>query len=190
MTKEYYSKNAKAFIERTLNVDMTAQYSLFEKHLPTKGKILDIGFGSGRDSLYFSKNYEVVSIDNCEAFIDEGKKTLNNEVLLMDVREMNSNKEFEGIWANASLLHIPFNELSKILDNCFKALKDNGVMYMSFKYGDYEGIRNGRNFTDLNEKRLENLLINTRFKLREANISKDVRPGKSNEKWMNVILIK
>lgn len=187
--KEYYNKNAKEFIENTINVDMTEQYELLEKYLPKSGKILDIGFGSGRDSLYFSQNYEVVSIDNNEIFVEEGKKILKNEVVLLDVRDMDYFDEFDAIWACASLLHIPYDELPQVLNKCFKALKNNGVMYMSFKYGEYEGIRNGRYFTDLTEEKLRKLIELTSFKLIETCISKDNRPDRT-EKWLNVILQK
>lgn len=189
MTQEYYNKNAKEFIENTINVDLKEQYELFEKYLPEKGNILDIGFGSGRDSLYFSQKYNVVSIDNCMEFIKEGKKILNNEILFMDVKKMKFSNEFNGIWACASLLHLPYKELENVLNSCFKALKNNGVMYMSFKYGDYEGIRNGRYFTDFNEDKLNKLLAKTSFKLIETKVSIDSRPDR-DKKWLNVIITK
>ena len=61
----YYNKNAKNFIEDTMNADMSKQYQLFEKYLKSnKLTILDLGFGSGRDSLYFqNKGYDVYSLD-------------------------------------------------------------------------------------------------------------------------------
>lgn len=189
MTKEYYNKNAKAFIEDTINADMREQYSFFEKYVPKKGRILDIGFGSGRDSLYFSQKYEVISIDNSEVLVDEASKILRNQVILMDVKDMEFNNEFDGIWACASLLHIPFNDLPDVLNKCFKALKEDGVMYLSFKYGTFEGHRNGRYFTDINEERLNLLLSKTPFKLIETKITDDVRPDRY-EKWLNIIVSK
>lgn len=186
---DFYNKNAKVFIENTFNVDMSEQYKFLEKHIPKTGKILDIGFGSGRDSLYFSNNYEVVSIDNSEVFIEEGKKILKNKILLMDVRDMTFSEEFDAIWACASLLHIPFNELPYVLDKCYRALKKDGVMYMSFKYGTFEGIRNGRYFTDLDEDKLKKIVELTKFTIKDLKITKDVRPDR-DEKWLNIILFK
>ncbi len=189
MSQNYYNNNAQSFIENTINADMKKQYDFFEKYLSSKGKLLDVGFGSGRDSLYFSKKYEVVSIDNCQSFIDEGKKILNNKILLMDVKDISYKDEFDGIWACATLLHIPFYELPDVLNRCFNALKDNGVMYMSFKYGDYEGMRNGRYFTDLNEDRLNKLISKSSFKILDIMITEDVRPNR-DEKWLNIVLKK
>ena len=65
----YYKEHAQEFINDTFECDMSKQYYFFEKHLKSKGTILDIGFGSGRDSLYFqSKGYEVYAIDPEEEF--------------------------------------------------------------------------------------------------------------------------
>lgn len=190
MTKNYYNSKANDFIENTLNVDMSEQYQFFKKYLPNSGKILDIGFGSGRDSLYFSRNYDVTSIDNSEIFVEKGKQLLKNPVILMDVKEMNFTNEFNGIWACASLLHIPYQDLKNVLILCYQALKDNGVMYLSFKYGTFEGERNGRYFTNLNEERLCNLLSSTSFKLVETIVTLDVRPDRPDEKWLNIIIKK
>ncbi|ERJ11898.1 class I SAM-dependent methyltransferase [Haloplasma contractile] len=188
-TREYYNKHAQAFIENTIKHDLSTQYAFFEQHLPDTGKILDIGFGSGRDSLYFSKKYEVTSIDNSEEFVNIGKALLNNDVILMDVKDMDFNSEFDGIWACASLLHVPYKELPLALNNCYRALKKGGVMYASFKYGNFEGERKGRYFTDLNEDRLRALLENTGFELINTMITEDVRPD-VDTKWLNVVLRK
>jgi SAM-dependent methyltransferase len=189
MTVKYYNENAKDFIENTINAEMQDQYSFFEKYMKDQGKVLDVGFGSGRDSLYFSKRYEVISIDNSEVFVEEAKKLLNNTILLLDVKEMSFKNEFDGIWACASLLHIPYTDLSRVLNNCYDALKEDGIMYASFKYGEFEGLRHGRYFTDLNEDRLNELIDNTKFTLKELLITNDVRPER-DEQWVNIILAK
>lgn len=82
MTNDYYNANAERFIENTINDDMTTHYKLFEKYLPTNASIIDIGFGSGRDSLYFSCKYDVLSIDIAEELIKRGRKILTNKVEL------------------------------------------------------------------------------------------------------------
>ena len=71
----FYEDNAKAFIDDTFNCDMSFQYNLFEKYLNNAEKIMDLGFGSGRDSLYFmSKGYDVYAIDPSESFCINAKK--------------------------------------------------------------------------------------------------------------------
>lgn len=185
----YYKDNLKEFIENTINCDMTAQYNYFLKHMPKKGNILDLGFGSGRDMIYFkSIGYNVYGIDPTDDFIDIMKNKGYN-VKNATAQSMDYDNLFDGIWACASLLHVPSNELNLAFSNCEKALKDNGILYCSFKYGTYEGERNGRVFTDLNEDLLNTYLKNTNLKLVDTMITTDVRPNR-DEKWLNVILKK
>lgn len=73
----------------------------------------------------------------------------------------------------------------------FKALKEDGIIYTSFKYGDFEGERNGRYFTDFTEKTFEEFVDEIdNLQLKEEWITGDVRPGRGEEKWLNVILQK
>ena len=107
----------------------------------------------------------------------------------MKVQEMNYNSEFDGIWACASLLHIPSYELVDVLNRCYRALKDDSVMYCSFKNGEYEGERQGRYFLDLIEERFRQYVSKTNFQILEVCITDDLRPNRT-EKWLNVILKK
>ena len=187
---DYYHEHSKEFIDNTINCDMSEQYRFFEKYLKGKGKILDIGFGSGRDSLYFkSKGYDVYSIDPEITFVENAKKMGLQNVFQMTAEEINFKDEFGGIWACASLLHIPSKDLNTVFKKCSKALKPNGVVYASFKYGDFEGKRNNRFYLDLNETNFEQFVMNTGLRIAEICITQDVREN-HNEKWFNVILIK
>lgn len=186
----YYKEHAKDFIDDTLNCNMSTQYCFFEKCLNKKGTILDVGFGSGRDSLYFkSKGYDVYSIDPEEEFILHAKKLGLENIYKIKAEDIDFVNKFDGIWACASLLHIPSSELIGAFKKLDTALKDGGVLYVSFKYGDYEGIRNGRFFLDLNEEKIASFIKDTHLKIKDILITKDVRP-KKEEKWLNVIMIK
>ena len=71
------------------------------------------------------------------------------------------------------------------------ALRDHGILYVSFKYGDYDGERKGRQFTDLREDTFKELMAAfPELIIREKYISKDVRPGRETEEWLNAILEK
>lgn len=190
MMNNYYKENKDTFIENTINCDMSNQYKLFEKYLnkDTK-KILDVGFGSGRDSLYFSKKYEVYSIDPVEEFCNHAKEIGLKNVYCMKVQDITFINEFDGIWACASLLHIPSYELVDVLNRCYNALTSNGIMYCSFKFGEFEGERQGRFFLDLIEERFRQYVSKTKFEILEVSITNDVRPDRE-EKWLNVVMRK
>lgn len=186
----YYEKNAKQYIEETINCDMKDQYDLFLQYMPKTGKILDIGFGSGRDMIYFaSKGYEVEGIDPTPSFIDNMKEKGFNVRQLM-VEELQYENEFNGIWACASLLHVKRENLLKVLKKCRNALKDNGVMYCSFKYGNCEIVKDERYFNYLDEQTLKEILDTISFKIVDIKISNDVRVKHASEKWINIILKK
>lgn len=186
----YYSKNANEFIKDTFNSDLSFQYSIFLKNMKSKSKILDLGCGSGRDSLAFnSKGYIVYAMDPEKQFCDNAKKIGIDNVFQSDVQHMSFYNFFDGIWACASLLHVPKEELNYAFIKCSNALKLNGYMYASFKYGDYIGFRDGRFFIDLTEKSINEYLKNTNFEIIELFITNDVRPEKKG-KWLNLILKK
>ena len=186
----YYKEHAKEFIENTKDSDMSAQYGFFEAYLSGGGTILDIGFGSGRDSLYFiSKGYTVYSIDPEEEFVKYGKEIGLTNVEQLRAEDINYENIFDGIWACASLLHISSAHLNDVFKRCSRALKEKGVMYVSFKLGDFEGMRNGRFYLDLTENSLQNYLVDTGLNIKETIITKDVRPER-DELWLNAILIK
>ncbi len=76
-----------------------------------------------------------------------------------------------------------------MLQKTADALKDNGVIYTSFKYGDFEGEGNGRFFTDLTEESFEDIMLNIDDLFIEKSwITSDVRLGRGEGKWLNLIL--
>lgn len=186
----YYDKHANDFIKDTMYCDMSSIYQFFEQYLFDVKTILDVGFGSGRDMLYFkNKGFDVYGIDPSIEMCRNAIKLGLGNIYNTNTTEMNLNKEFDAIWACASLLHIPSNELNNAFINCSKHLKKNGIMYCSFKHGDFEGERNGRYFTDMTLDKLYQYLESTKLECLDSIITEDVREDKTT-KWLNVILRK
>ena len=106
-------------------------------------------------------------------------------------KELDEIEKYDGIWAGASILHLPQNELQMVFRKMVRALKRDGIIYTSFKYGDFEGERNGRYFIDFTEEKFNKFILNIEnVKLKEEWITCDVRPGRGEEKWLNLILQK
>lgn len=85
-------------------------------------------------------------------------------------------------------MHVERDKLPEILSKINEALKPNGMLYMSFKYGKTSEERNGRFFTDMTEDDLPFLCNeNNGFEVRAYYISSDARPERSNERWLNII---
>ena len=162
-TLDYYQRNAKDFFSQTINVDMQNVYQPFLEYLPktqlsNQQKILDVGCGSGRDSVFFAnQGFEVVAIDGSQNVIGLAKQTDTRiywQCLRFDeIAKQSWQNQFTGIWACASLLHVPFDDLPKILNDLLSCLRPTGILYASFKYGDNEREKDGRFFCDMNEHR-------------------------------------
>ena len=189
-TNDYYKENAKSFILDTMNADMSEQYQNFLKFMPKKGKILDLGCGSGRDSLYFQNlGYDCIAVDPIDEFLEHAKSIGVKKVLKGTAEELDFNKEFDGIWASASLLHVKSKDLNDVLKKCAKALKKNGVFYWSFKYGTFEGERTERYYVDQTESSILSYIKDTGLEFALVNMSDDVRENRT-DRWLNAILVK
>lgn len=184
----YYDKNAQAFFEGTVEADMSSNYTDFLAKLSKGSHILDAGCGSGRDSKNFKElGYKVTAIDASEAMCALAGEYINQPVEQMRFQDMNFQDEFNGIWASASLLHVLSEELPEVLKKLYRALKPQGILYASFKYGEFEGERNGRYFHDLKEDKAKVLFIQAGFKVVNQWITGDVREGRGDEKWLNIL---
>lgn len=191
-TLEYYNKNALDFYYNTKDADMQTLYDFFLKYLDKGAKILDLGCGSGRDTKYFlDKGYDVIALDASIEMVKLSSKLTGRKTVHKTFNELDYDNELDGIWACASLLHISRKEIDNILYKISRALKPNGVLYASFKYGDKEEFRNGRFFNFYEEESFGELIDkHPYFEVIETLITKDVRQGREDEKWFSVILRK
>ncbi len=191
-TLAYYDANANAFVDRTKAADLSKLYNEFLPCIPDGGKILDLGCGSGRDSLHFLKlGYEVVAIDGSEAMCLEAEKVIGQAVQHTDIMEMDMQEKFHGIWACASLLHLTKEELRKVLPELMEILLPDGSMYGSWKYGEEVRVEDGRYFQDFTEEGLRAIFSELGgCTVKKYWISEDVRADKSNVKWSNILISK
>ncbi len=191
-TLSYYNTNTSSFIESTQSVQMTEAWDRFTSKLAPSSLILDFGCGSGRDTKYFlEKGFTVEATDGSSELCAAASKFTGITVKQMLFQNWKSEAKYNGIWACSSILHLNKQELKAVISNIKEALLPSGIFYTSFKYGNFEGERNGRYFTDLTESSFEELINEvTGFEIIEEWITSDVRPGREEEKWLNVILKK
>ena len=137
---DYYNHKAAEFVSGTVAAEFTKMQDTFLQYVPAGGKILDFGCGSGRDTKYFlSRGYVVEAIDGSIELCKIASAYTGIEVKKMLFQELNSVEEYDGIWACASILHVAKQELPAIIQKMADAVKRNGIVYMSFKYGKFEG---------------------------------------------------
>lgn len=187
----YYNQNAKEFFDGTIHVDMASLYGEFLPLVRGGGLILDAGCGSGRDTKAFkAMGFSVYAIDASQELASLAETLIDQPVEVIKFQQFQSSKCFDAVWACASLLHVPYVELSESIRQLSLSLKDNGVFYCSFKYGNDEVERDGRRFTNLNESLLQAALSGLPLRIAKTWLTSDLREGRDNEKWLNAILIK
>lgn len=188
----YYDKHADSYISTTVSLDMSVQYSLFLPFLPQGGSILDAGCGSGRDSLYFLEHgYKVEAFDISVAMVKYARALTGLAVRKLSFKELDYDSDFDGIWACASLLHVPRTELPAVFGLLHRALKPQGLLYCSFKDWEEDFSTDGRSFTCFTEQGFQAFLSELSFfELVQVSHSQDVREGRADERWLNVLLRK
>lgn len=191
-TLSYYDEKAKEFCENTVNADVSLQRDRFLSFLKESASILDFGCGSGRDTKAFLElGYKIEAIDGSIELCKTASEYTGIEVKNMLFQELNDVEKYDGIWACSSILHISKADLKSVLKKMATALKDDGVIYTSFKYGDFEGERNGRYFSDFTEESFREYISDcSDVSIVDSWITGDVRPGRGEEKWLNLILKK
>lgn len=187
----YYDQNANLFFSGTVEVDMGPVYQRFMPLLNAGASILDAGCGSGRDSLYFhTEGFSVTAFDLSEQLVGLARQHTSLPVQQCAFTHFESSTQYDGIWACASLLHVPLFELPETMDYLSSYLKPQGVFYCSFKYGEGEVERGGRRFTNLTESSLLSVLEGTQLTVKEVWQTGDQRANRTEELWLNALLIK
>ena len=191
-TLGYYDTHADKFYNSTVNIEFSKMQNRFLSKLKKDSYILDFGCGSGRDTKYFlEQGCRVDAIDGSAELCRLAGEYIGIEVKKMFFQDLAEVDKYDGIWACSSILHLPIDELKEVMKKMAAALKENGIIYTSFKYGTFEGERNGRFFTDMTEETFADLLGEIKgLAVEEQWTTSDVRPGRGEEKWLNLILRK
>ena len=185
---DYYDINGEAFFADTVDVEDLPQRRQFLAHVPSGGAVLEAGCGSGRDARFFAQSgLAVTAFDGSATMARLASEHTGLKVLHATFADMAWTQAFDGVWACASLLHVPKAELPDALARIRRALKPGGVVFASFKRGSGERFAKGRWFTDLEPDGLATLLNSAGFESLETDISTDLRPGRQHEQWVSAL---
>lgn len=191
MSIQYYQDNAAEFAENTLQVDMQTLYRPFLALLPAGGRILDAGCGAGRDAKAFARlGHKVDAFDASSELAVIASGHCGFDVQCTTFTGFNNLHLYGGIWACASLLHVPASEMSATFCHLARMLAADGVFYVSFKYGAGDMERGGRFFTNCDERRLQEFLHDSNLQVHSTWLTGDQREGRSDEQWLNALLVK
>jgi SAM-dependent methyltransferase len=139
-TLDYYDARAEAFWDGTRDHDVSQNYAAFLRAIDGAGpfRILDVGCGPGRDVAYFrSLGHAVVGLDGAARFVEMAHALTGCEVLHQDFLKLSlEGRQFDGIFANASLFHVPTSEIARVLRELRAALAPRGVLFSSNPRGN------------------------------------------------------
>lgn len=189
MTIPFYDNNSEDFSERTKSINLTELYDTLAKYIPESAHILDAGCGSGRDSKAFlARGYSVSAFDASQEMVKLASEYTGLNVRHITFSEMDYQSEFDAVWANASLLHVPYLRLPQAFENIIRALKRNGMFYASFKIGHGEKKdEHGRHFTYFDETHMRDFVAQFPELLIEEIIqTEDSRPNRPD--WLNTYM--
>lgn len=187
-TIEYYDTHACEFVLDTVDVEFSDLQNLFLSELDAGARILDVGCGSGRDIVAFKcAGFKVDAFDGSLELCKLASELLGQPVECALFDEYKPKGLYEGIWVCSAFLHIGREELPALLEKYGRYMEKGGVMYLSFKYGDFEGMRNGRFFLDLTEDSFDEIIAEVpNLRVQRYWYTCDVRNGRGGETWLNV----
>lgn len=185
-TLSWYRENAIQYAEETRNSLVLDALWEFLSRMKEGGTILDYGSGSGRDSAYFiNKGFSVDSLDGSAEMKAQAERLFGIKVKLSSFLSLEEKEKYDGIWAQASILHLEEHDLKTALTLIERALKRDGVFYSSFRKGEEDGYEKGRWYTNMTERRFLSLLPASLY-VEKIWESQDVRPG-VNRTWLSII---
>lgn len=185
-TLSWYRENAIQYAEETRNSLVLDALWEFLSRMKEGGTILDYGSGSGRDSAYFlNKGFSVDSLDGSAEMKAQAERLFGIKVKLASFLSLEEKDKYDGIWAQASILHLEEHDLRVALTLIERALKRDGVFYSSFRKGEGDGYENGRWYTNMTERRFLSFLPASLY-VEKIWESQDVRPGVSRT-WLSII---
>lgn len=149
----FYDENAETYAARQ-RLPPVARLTAFAELLPTGGTILEFGCGAGADSAWLiERGFAVTPTDGSAAMAREAEARLGRPVRVMRFSDLDEVAAYDGVWANACLLHVPRAELPDVLRRIRRALRDGGHFHASFKAGVEEGMdRFGRYYNRPSEE--------------------------------------
>ena len=146
----HYEANARDYAERTADHDVAQNVATLVRHLEGAGPfaLLDFGCGPGRDLPALAANGEAIGLDGSAAFVRMAREATGATVLHQDFVALDlPPARFDGIFANASLQHVPASALPRVLGELRASLKDRGVLFASIPHGDDEAGWNGQRYS-------------------------------------------
>ena len=138
-TLQFYRRNAEAYAQREIT-SRHVRMGKFLALLPPGAAILELGCGAGGDSAeMLARGFDVTPTDGSPEMADVASRRLGRPVRTLLFHDLDATEAYDGVWANACLLHVPRDDLAKVLARIHCALRQGGAFYASYKAGEGDG---------------------------------------------------
>ena len=195
-TIRYYEEHAEEFALSVSSVSEVPAFSRFlklvQKHCDWPPRVLELGCGTGRDAKMMLENgFNVDATDASVEMVRIASSNMGQPARLMSFDCLEANDEYDAVWANACLLHLDRGELASVLPKISHALKTGGILYASFKEGNFEGVLSDRYFRFWKEGELRQVFSSAVPDLNILDVftTDDAREQNDNI-WLNVLALK
>ena len=191
-TIEYFDEKAEKIFREAFTITSRDSQKLFASYMKEGGVILDFGCGSGRDSAWFrEQGFEVVPCDGSPVLANLAQQYLGTPVKVMEFNELDETEVYDGIYASASIMHLEYDQLLSLFPKMIRALKPEGILYVSFKYGENDGYYGKRYFTYMTEERFAGLAAQfPQLKVLMTETFGNPQPGLHDFRWFHAVLKK
>ncbi|MCI0622788.1 MAG: class I SAM-dependent methyltransferase [Acidobacteria bacterium] len=189
----FYDKHGEEFYKSTASLNLYELYDPFLRELPPGAQILDAGCGSGRDTKAFlERGYRVSAIDASPQMAQLATVLTGKRCEVLSFQEMEFQEEFDGIWACASILHVPKGEIYAVMLRFIQALKPGGIFYISLKEGEGEQIAEDGRFFNYYTVDSFRKLLSSFPALSEVAFwtTEEIRSCQHRGRWLNFLLKK
>lgn len=190
-TIQFYNRHAQDYRARTANADLSSTITRFAAMIPAGGRVLDFGCGFGRDLSHFARlGFEVVGLEPSAQMAMLARDHARVRVIEGDATCL-ANETFDGIWACASLLHIPSRQIPGVLRALHERLVRGGAFYASVRMGLHQGrAADGRFFLDYQPEQLDQLLHALPWHTRQTWLTSDADAARPDITWINWLGVK
>ncbi len=130
-------KNVDLYTDMVVGSDNSFVISELKKVLPAGSEILEIGMGTGADTIALSEDYSVIGSDSSEFFIEDFKKKSDIEVMLLDAVDFDINRTFDCIYSNKVLQHLAKSDFVKSLKRQCRHLTHDGMIFATLWAGEH-----------------------------------------------------
>ena len=185
-TVDTYNKHISDYKELISKEAIDTNLDIFMRMIVSKGKVLDLGCGTGSASLALLKRgFSPFPVDASQEMIKVAESLLKIKARRLSFDEINEHNFYDAIWANFSLLHATKNQFPDILKKLFFALKKEGLLFLSLKRGRGEGRdRLGRFYSYYQKNEAKKFLEKANFQTKKFTEGWSIGLAGEKEKWM------